>query len=148
MKPYIAIDPGASGGIAVISESGLLTVHSMPDDLTELWDLPTTANYTVVIEDVPKFVFGGHNRGSTMAVLHYNYGWLMGHFQARGYPVVKVRPAEWQKTIGIGKKGTLSTSDWKGKLKQEASRRWPAVKCTLKNSDALLLLSHAMQANL
>ena len=138
MKPYIAIDPGASGGIAIQSESGLLTVLPMPDDLIELWELPAASNYTVVIEDVPKFVFGGHNRGATMAVLHYNYGWLMGHFQARGFPVIKVRPAEWQKTIGIGKKGAMSSAEWKRKLKAEAGRRWPLVKCTLKNSDALL----------
>jgi len=63
--------------------------------------------------------------------------------------VIKVRPQEWQKTIGIGKKGKeMSSAEWKRKLRDEAQRRHPELKATLQTADAILLLDHAIQHNL
>jgi hypothetical protein len=104
--------------------------------------------YTVVIEDVPKFA-GKMIPQSATASLHFGFGYLCGHFEARGFRVIKVRPQEWQKSIGIGTKPKgMSSADWKRKLKAEAARRHPAVDVTLATADALLILDHARQHNL
>jgi hypothetical protein len=147
MIAYLAIDPGASGGLALYKKDGTTEVHPLPsltyDALSDL----VLDQYTVVIEDVPKFA-GRMIPSSSTATLHFGFGYLCGHFEARGYRVIKVTPQTWQKTIGIGKKGDLSSAQWKRKLRDEAQRRYPALKVTLQTADALLLLDHARQHNL
>jgi len=147
MIAYLAIDPGASGGLALYKKDGTIEVHPLPsltyDSLSEI----VIDQYTVIIEDVPKFA-GRMIPSSSTATLHFGYGYLCGHFEARGYRVIKVPPQTWQKTIGIGKKGDLSSAQWKRKLRDEAQRRHPSLKVTLDTADALLLLDHARQHNL
>jgi hypothetical protein len=50
--------------------------------------------------------------------------------------------------MGVGTKGTSTTSEWKNKLKAEAQRRFPLNTITLKTADAFCLLAHARQYNL
>lgn len=147
MKTYLAIDPGASGGYAVLKQNGEFEAHPLPSlNYSEL-QAAIFGDYTVVIEDVPKFA-GRMIPSSATASLHFGFGYLCGHFEARLMRVIKVRPQEWQKTIGIGKKGDLSSSEWKRKLRDEAQRRHPELKATLQTADAILLLDHAIQNNL
>lgn len=147
MITYLAIDPGASGGLAMYKKDGSVEAHALPELTYDALSDLVMDQYTVVIEDVPKFA-GRMIPQSSTATLHFNYGYLCGHFEARGYRVIKVPPQTWQKTIGIGKKGDLSSSQWKRKLRDEARRRFPSIKVTLDNCDALLILEHARQNNL
>jgi hypothetical protein len=143
MKNYLAIDPGASGG----------WVFKMGDDactsggITELVDLHFPLNTVIVLENVPPFV-GRIIPSSAAFKLGKSCGWLEGYFTGKGFPVVLVRPQEWQKTMGVGTKGTSTTSEWKNKLKAEAQRRFPLNTITLKTADAFCLLAHARQYNL
>lgn len=148
MITYLAIDPGASGGMAMLTKEGTVEVANLPQlSYGALADI-IMDQYTVVIEDVPKFA-GKMIPQSATAALHFNYGYLCGHFEARGYRVIKVRPQEWQKTIGIGTRDKgMTSAQWKRKLRDEAARRFPTISVTLKNADALLLLDHARQHNL
>jgi hypothetical protein len=147
MITYLCIDPGAKGGMAFLKKDGTTQAAALPsltyDALSEL----TMDQYTVVIEDVPKFA-GRMIPQSATASLHFGFGYLCGHFEARGFRVIKVRPQEWQKTIGIGTKGDLTSAQWKRKLRDEAVRRFPSIDVTLQTADALLLLDHARQHNL
>jgi hypothetical protein len=133
--------------MAFLKKDGTIQAEALPsltyDALSEL----TMDQYTVVIEDVPKFA-GRMIPQSATASLHFGFGYLCGHFEARGFRVIKVRPQEWQKTIGLGTKGTLSSAQWKRKLRDEAVRRFPSIDVTLQTADALLLLDHARQHNL
>jgi len=143
MKNYLAIDPGASGG----------WVFKMGDDactsggINELVDLHFPLNTVIVLENVPPFV-GRIIPSSAAFKLGKSCGWLEGYFTGKGFPVVLVRPQEWQKTMGVGTKGTSTTSEWKNKLKAEAQRRFPLNTITLKTADAFCLLAHARQYNL
>jgi hypothetical protein len=143
MKNYLAIDPGASGG----------WVFKMGDDactsggIDELVDLHFPLNTVIVLENVPPFV-GRIIPSSAAFKLGKSCGWLEGYFTGKGFPVVLVRPQEWQKTMGVGTKGTSTTSEWKNKLKAEAQRRFPLNTVTLKTADAFCLLAHARQYNL
>jgi hypothetical protein len=143
VKSYLCIDPGASGGW-VLDEGSQMTWG----DNDGLVELCPPINTTVVIEKVPAFV-GRAIPSSASFKLGYSYGWIVGLWQGRGFKVVLVTPQEWQKTMGVGTKGTSTTTEWKNKLKSEAQRRFPSVeKITLKTADAFCLLSHAQQFNL
>jgi hypothetical protein len=56
---------------------------------------------------------------------------------------VLVRPQTWQK--GLSGMASLKGSDRKRALRDEAARRFPQVKATLDNCDALLLAEHGQR---
>jgi hypothetical protein len=58
---------------------------------------------------------------------------------------IEVPPQRWQKTIQAGTSKTHGTR-WKAHLKQLAQQRQPGILITLKTSDAVLILEHAMIA--
>lgn len=145
----IAIDPGASGGIAwrCLSDGQTLCCP-MPKAWTDLYPLISQAynlhegGVLAIVEDVPKFVAGMQTSAAGMAKLHQNYGYILGTLDALGYKVKTIRPQEWQKQIGAGDKKSYGTR-WKAHLKELAARRFPELgkAVTLKTADALLILS-------
>jgi len=139
---YLCIDPGSSGGWCHYTENSITS-----GGIEELAELKFSLKTTVVIEKVPPFV-GRAIPSSSSFKLGYSYGWLVGLFQGQGMKVVLVSPQTWQKTMGIGTKGSDTTTVWKNKLKAEAQRRWPEKKITLQTADAFCILSHSIQHNL
>lgn len=139
----IAIDPGASGGLAwrMGSESGAFALPKTPGEIvTRLKTLHHEVN-VAFIEDVPKFT-GANIPGSTVAVLFHNFGFLEGALMALGYTVIRIKPQAWQKALGLGSRAKgQPKAEWKRKLKSEAERRFPHVDVTLSTSDALLILA-------
>lgn len=143
-----AIDPGASGGVAVATkEDGKLTIrlHKMPTDATELAQvIPFGA--VVYIEKVPPFV-GRLIPSSAAFKLGKSCGWLEGWAAGRQHRVILITPQVWQAPLGIAK-GQLTQGRWKAALKAEASRRYPSVDgLILDTADALLLLDYAFSTN-
>lgn len=145
----IAIDPGASGGIAKATHLGGsewdIDLEPMPKSITtivEIFDPFVCTNTLVVVEEVPKFVAGMQTSATAMATLHQNFGYLLGVIDAMGLKLITVRPQEWQKTVGAGAKKNYGNK-WKAHLKDLAVRRFPEIKkgITLKTADALLILS-------
>jgi hypothetical protein len=151
MINYIAIDPGKNGGIAYIEDEQVRTLP-MPEDLGEICSFfneqrMKNKDITLVIEDIPKFV--RFIPGSAVAVMFYNYGYMCGAAQMARCKIVKVPPQKWQKDFSLGTKGDMTDSQWKNKLKAEASRLYPTIdNLTLKTSDALLILEYARRNNL
>lgn len=147
MNLTIAVDPGASGGIAW-AKDGEFGCCGMPEAITDVIDLMRSliigAHHPEIwIEDVPKFV-GRAIPSSTTAVLFKNYGYIEGAATALGIRVCLVKPHDWQKHFRLGtKKDCASTTEWKNKLKAEAARRFPTQDVTLKTADALLILDFA-----
>ena len=143
----IAIDPGASGGIA-LSHLGGIRVIPMPktegDVLDALRDMDTGDRpLSCFIEEVGGYV-GGEQPGSAMFRFGMGVGFLRGVVMALGMKLIPVRPQVWQKMFALGKaSGCASKTVWKNKLKAEAQRRFPELKVTLKTCDALLLLEYA-----
>jgi hypothetical protein len=172
MKLTIAIDPGASGGIAW--HDGLPHCEPMPATDTDVrklisrvimaGDIAATDCY---IEKVGGFIGGVGSPGSAMFNFGFGAGFIHGVLSAYEVPVVEVRPQAWQKALALGsrehakaEKGQMLTpaekkamaarnaaykNDWKNKLKAEAQRRYPALNVTLKTADALLILAAAME---
>ena len=141
-----ALDPGASGGLALASTrpdgSVMIDLHPIPADPAELSELIPFGS-VIFIEKVPPFV-GRIIPSSAAFKLGKSCGWLEGWAAGRQHRVILVSPQTWQAGLGIAK-GKLMQGKWKSALKAEASRRYPGVTgLTLKTSDALLILDYAL----
>lgn len=143
MKRIVAIDPGASGGMAW-SKFGLTQSCAMPATLgdlsTALRGLYLEGYQIAVVEKVVGYIPAAS--AGAMFSFGQNFGQIQGILQALMFRVIEVRPAEWQKALSLGNKGKLTQTAWKNKLKAEAQRRFPGVNVTLKTADALLLLEY------
>lgn len=154
---YIGIDPGVSGGLAVIRPQGIEAI-AMPTDINQLWCWfrqfiqPNSFSYAT-IEQVTGYVAGRDKKtggdyensapGHRMFTFGTNYGaCLMGLAAAGISSPTKVIPRSWQKQLGIDKrdhKGGEQPTDFKRRLKEVAVQLFPSTKVTLKTCDALLL---------
>ncbi len=155
IKRIIGIDPGLSGGIAMLTDTGEVDAIKMPAE-SELAALLGALCIegddrigVVYIEDLPKGMGGTNINFSGMAKLHRNNGFCLGVLSALKIRTVLVRPQEWQKGIpGLtynvivkGKKKAKAKSgmDRKRALKEHACRLFPEFKVTLTKCDALLI---------
>lgn len=147
MKPILAIDPGASGGIAWLDADGGSHTFPMPDTfgdvVARLHTLRAYGVSTAFVEEVGGFC-GVGQPGSAMFKFGKGCGVIEGALMALGYRVELVKPQRWQKHFGLGTtKQAGGKADWKRKLKAEAQRRFPTCDVTLKTADALLILDYA-----
>lgn len=140
----IGIDPGVSGGIAVIND-GLFVQAFALKDVTEQDTFRFLAEQepaTAILEKVgptpqmgvkSAFTFGGSYYGLRMACI------------AAGLRMVTVSPQRWQAAIGlkkiggkIGQKGT----EKKNRNKAKAQELYPGMKITHAIADAMLLCEY------
>lgn len=145
MKRILAIDPGASGGLAYYGPAGVI-LDSMPatDQDTAVLVLDRLGISDVVyVEKVGGYVGGKGAPGSAMFNFGRNVGFLHGLIAATKTRVIEVTPQAWQKTIQAGTKATHGDR-WKAHLKHIAQQRQPSLVITLKTADAVLILEHAM----
>ena len=137
--PIIGIDPGVSGGIALI-DSGSIFLRPFKkgecpsEALNEVVGLcfepPTT-----VIERVGGFI-GKPQPGSAMFRFGQHAGFLQGWLSGRQIKTVFVTPQTWQKGLtGLQPSGP----ERKRGLCAEAKRLFPHSKVTLATCDALLI---------
>ena len=149
-KKCIGIDPGKSGGIAVITDE-TVQVHSCPktvEDMAMVFGmcLSSVAPYRtrVFLEKVWAFPTDGRAGSFTFGE---NYGQWQGILASHEIKPVLVIPKTWQAHFEI-KKG-LPKDKRKKLLKQMAIERCPSIKrVTLKTCDALLIAIYGMEAYL
>lgn len=140
----LAIDPGASGGMAWIDQ-GLVFSCRMPDTEGDVFEkiqgLSTLPGPRVAVVENQVGVVGPGVRVSSAAMFKFGrgFGFLLGCLQALQWRIELVRPMKWQKEMSLG----VKDNGWKNKLKAEAQRLFPCQKVTLKTADALLLLEWA-----
>jgi hypothetical protein len=146
----LAIDPGATGGIARWKQGQPTVALAMPpteDELVTLFRTLITPDESIAfVEHVTGFI-GKSHPGSRMFVFGRNFGFILGVLQAMGVRTELVRPQKWQKPFSLGTaSGCATRAEWKGKLKLHAQRLYPKLKPTLKTADALLLLKFALKS--
>ena len=140
MKLIIGIDPGKKGGIAWITDNGI-AVEAMPDTSLDLWEL---------IEDIVSDIQIIYRQSECMAYLEqvhsspqmgvksaFTFGNGFGHLEmaltAANVPFQRIRPQDWQKTLGCMSKGNKNVT------KQRAQELFPSIKMTHKIADACLI---------
>ena len=149
-KKCIGIDPGKSGGIAVITDE-TVTLHNCPRTVNDMAlligiCLNDVAVYRtrVFLERVWAFPTDGRAGSFTFGE---NYGQWQGILASHEIKPVLVTPKEWQSHFEIQK--GLKKDIRKKILKQIAKDKCPsAKKITLKTADALLIAIYGIEAYL
>lgn len=152
----IGLDPGASGGLAIISGVRIPSVVLLPfssgidpevaDGLKSL----ETAGETILatIEKV-----GAMPRQGVSSTFKFgtSYGYLIGCLTAVGIPFEYSTPQKWQKAFGIPKRAESETkSQFKNRLKTKAQQLYPNYRkeITLQTADALLIAEYTRRKQL
>ena len=120
----MGIDPGASGGLALISSDGIL-VEKMPATPADLWLLVSSWSELAdfcYIEKVHKF--------------GRNFGLIIGCVTAARIPHDFVPPGVWQKNLGCLTKGDKNVT------KQKAQQLYPNMIVTHAIADAILIAEY------
>jgi hypothetical protein len=145
MKVTIGIDPGKSGAVAIISIGSVYAVPFGDDSIAltikeavELYDIQDD-NVFCYIESV--HAFPGQGVSSAFA-FGRAFGEALGALDSLGVPYKLVSPQAWQKTLPDMPKKKDGAAEHKRALKQEAQRRFPSAKPTLKTCDALLIAEY------
>lgn len=144
----IAIDPGASGGIAwhAWDRSGTQAMPQTEKDIAQYIHGASETGFTVAyVEKVGGYAGGRGAPGSAMFNFGKNVGVIYGALYAYNFRIIEVTPQKWQKHFSLGTAAACtSKTEWKNKLKAEAQRRFPSLEVTLKTADALLILDYAL----
>jgi len=143
MKPTIAIDPGASGGVAWMDGDGITHAEPMPATMTEQADrlraLAAELPGAVAVMEKTGTYHKGNAVGSACAFARH-----CGHVEAAlyvlGIPAEQVAPAKWMRSLGELPK---DKPERKRAIKEAMQRRFPALAVTLKTADALGILTWA-----
>lgn len=144
-KHFIGIDPGKTGGIAVIDSSGE-KMFSQP--FTSWIDVKKIiANYgsesTVCLEQVSSMPRQGVKSTFTFGM---NFGGWIAALEILNVPYILVPPGRWQKAI----LGSFPKGESKARALSYVQRRYPAVEFRKKDSgvvDALCLALYCKTIN-
>lgn len=149
-KLIIAVDPGAKGAIAVFYPlyGPTITVNNFESEADAAMLIRDAAHRAeteglsaiAYVEKVGGFIQGKEAPGSAMFKFGRAAGIVIGAILAQRIPLREVRPQDWQKGIIVQK---LKGPDRKRALRDAAQKLYPNLKCTLANSDALLILDYA-----
>lgn len=155
----LAIDPGASGGLAWNARGIGICVAPMPDSeagvvtllkqiLLDGGNHIETTQIRVSMELVTGYVAQRPDEeeerrepGNTMFKFGRGTGVIIGACLAMGVTVEEIAPRTWQKPYCIPKGPKPMRKKY---LKAMAQRRFPGVKVTLKTCDALLIREFAV----
>lgn len=137
MKYYLGIDPGVSGGLAIVNEDGHLIGANGFKNLTEddINDIFATNTFDfAILEKVHSMPKQGVKSTFTFG---QSYGFLRGLMAAHKIKRDFVTPQKWQKEMGC-----LSRGD-KNVTKSKAQQLFPKWKMTHAIADAALLAEYA-----
>ena len=162
MNYYMGIDPGKSGGFAVINQEGYIrhykampkTEHDIADflrDFSKYAEVVGGQQHTFVLLEKVHAMPASFTKGkikvtrgmkSTWSFAE-NYGFLRGVLTALNIPFDDVQPMKWQRPLGLVG-GSLTTTEKKNKHKEKAQQLFPELRITHATSDALLIAYYAL----
>ena len=142
MSTTLGIDPGASGGFALTKHDGTVEVLKMPETCKDILD---ALEETILLGDVQCAIenVGGYrpgNSGPAACKFARHCGHLEMALLAAEIPHVYVAPSTWMKAVL--KTVPKDKKERKLKIKADMQRRYPKVKVTLWNADALGLMTY------
>lgn len=148
---YLGIDPGQSGGIAIVDQLGNCTsLVKMPETEQDiLWAIPFGDEITFgMIEKVHALPKQGV---SSTFKFGMGYGGLRMALVALAIRFDEVTPMKWQKALGVvprDVKGGESKNDHKNKLLAKAQQLFPNTKITRHTADSLLIAEYCRRKSL
>jgi len=149
VKIVIGIDPGANGALVAWFDDDKPVIHKFAktdpcDAITDilLCTESHAAGCVAYVEEVSGFI-GKPQPGSAMFKFGRSFGYVLGLLRGMNISTVLVRPQTWQK--GLPGMASLKGPERKRALRDEAARRFPQVKVTLDNCDALLIADYGQR---
>jgi hypothetical protein len=149
---FLGVDPGASGGLAILDSSGaVVDVSPMPE--TERDVSTYAAEFAprirmAAIEQVHSMPGQGVSSSFKFGM---SYGGLRMALIAHGVPFEAVSPGAWQRAMGCLVKGRADASDRKtakkNGTKARAQELFPGQRITHATADALLIAEHCRRAS-
>lgn len=146
----IAIDPGKMGAIVVWAPNEDLKIYKMPETVKQVSNIfaeekETTRNLLIVIEKVQMWVEDskGQNRGKQFGIdkMMKNFNSLISAAEINEITYITPFPATWQSGLNFRNKGHDKTKR-KNDYKQFAQTKFPEIKVTLWNADALCICEY------
>jgi Holliday junction resolvasome RuvABC endonuclease subunit len=148
-RTVIGIDPGKSGGIAIINGKNA-SMEKCPKEPIGMASIINSVRTTAYIEDfeiiaciekVHAFPTDGRSSAFKFGM---NYGMWIGILASFKIPVIKVTPQSWMKKYQPLPK---VKQERKQRLKEIAQNLFPDNKITLSTSDAVLIAEHCLNIN-
>lgn len=143
-RVYIGVDPGQSGGIAMLRDDGsILSAVAMPDTESDILEaLKDWNRYGLNAKAVLERVWSSPGWGHAGAFkFGLNYGSLRMALMAAQIPHEEVLPARWQTAMNC-----RSGKD-KNVTKRRAQGLWPRYTITHALADALLIAEHCRRTD-
>jgi hypothetical protein len=145
MKLLLAIDPGASGGLAWTDQDGTAHAEAMPAGMSLQADriralAAELPGLVAILEKTGGYMPG--NSGPAAATFARHCGHLEAILYVLGIPADQVAPGVWQKSLGVLPK---EKAERKRAIRERMARRFPALSVPLKTADALGILTWAME---
>ena len=146
MKIYIGIDPGKSGAIAFVPETGkpwTVKCSETDKDISDSFLEIEHEELYACIEKVGPGVFGAGKMGSKSAfTFGASFGGLLMLLTCHRVRYNRVLPRTWQTAMQCMTGGDKNVS------KRRAQELFPEIKITHAIADALLIAEYARRANL
>ena len=146
---HIGIDPGKSGGIALITNI-LDSTTKMPSTEADvsnwLWTAKefTSTKFGGLFASIEKVHSMPGQGVRSMFTFGRNYGFLRGCLISLRIPFEEVMPRTWQKGLGIPVRKTNETkTQFKNRLKARAQQLFPEKTLTLATCDAVLIAEYS-----
>jgi hypothetical protein len=139
---WLGIDPGASGGIAVLTLEHVLTTWKMPEtehDISNVFASIRGLISFAMIESVHSLPKQGVK--STFA-FGRNYGFLRGMLVGHKIPFEDVPPGKWQAALRVKSIKDEAKTDHKNRLKGLAQQLFPHHHMTHAIADASLIVEY------
>lgn len=149
MKYIVGIDPGALGGIAVLSMDGeVVDIRRMPEtpqDILECLRKYSSSDLygndaVCYMEKVGTGLPGQSSKATATFARHC--GHLEMALLALGIRTNEATPQKWIRSYQLGKSSDYSKTEWKNRLKSKAQQLFPKEKVTLAVADALLIAEY------
>jgi len=146
LRKLIAVDSGKTGSYSLVNNEEIqrIEIHNLDeigefiDHMKEIQDqVESNHAITAVVEQPPPFTGNFSVPSSRGFKLGESYGQVCGVLRALGFPLVLVKPREWQRSLP-GLKG-LSGHHRKRVLTDCARRLMPSAKITVRNADSALI---------
>jgi hypothetical protein len=145
-RTFIGLDPGVSGGLAVVLDTGevfLRATSSLPTNIDLLDWMLQWRNMAPcgAIEQLVAYRAGTDHPSSRMIQYGRSYGRLEVAAAAAGVGLEEVAPARWQRHFSLERARDEARPEFKRRMRERAGEVYPHLKgrVTLDNCDALLL---------
>ena len=139
---WLGLDPGVSGGIAILDESHMLKTWGMPEterDISDVFESLRELVTFAIIESVHSFKGQGVSSTFTFG---RNYGFLRGMLVAHKIPFEEVTPGKWQAYMGVKSIKDEKKTAHKNRLKGLAQQLFPHHRMTHSIADAALIAEY------